>query len=194
MSDRRRLPRLGESLSVYRSVRDISTETPASVAEVADGLGGSPEEDDLRRQLDLLVAYGLLDRRTEGYTLRCRPDDPVERWQALAADRAAVLHEAVARETDETTDAAVLESDGRRYAVVEVRGQTTLDELFGRVKTVRTDDTAGVVLTTPGETANELKRLVDDVEASGRSNLEMVDAEVVEAGDGFQYRSYLEAQ
>jgi hypothetical protein len=186
-----RLPGLESSLSAYEAVLEWEREGAVPVEVLAERTDETREG--LRRSLGLLVAYGLLDRTPEGYVVRCRPDESVERWRARAADRAETLHEAVSRATGDGPGdgTGTLQKDGARYDAVAVDARTGLEDLLGRVEGAPTDGRDGVVLTAPGEDANEVQRLVDDLERSDRSSLEMVDAEVVELTTGFEYRSYL---
>ncbi len=193
MNDHSALPGLEGSLPVYERVCEASGAVSAAELERQTELS----VDDLRSRLDLLVAYGLLDRRTHGYTVRCQPDEGAERWRQRAADRAEQLHAVVearvgTEATDVVSDAACLGDDGRRYAAVEADAETELSALLDRIEAAPSTP-AGVVVTAAAEDANEIQRLVDDVERSDRIALEMVDAEVVETERGFDYRSYLEA-
>lgn len=100
----------------------------------------------------------------------------------------------VAGGTDGSASAVrVVARDGDRFAVVDADGRTTLSEFLDAAEAARTDPDVGVVVRAPAEDANAIQRLVDEVEDTSDAAFEMVDAEVVETADGYQYRSYLTA-
>jgi hypothetical protein len=189
MDDHPDLPRLADSLTIYRIVCDVHPQAAVSAEDVRRHAGEAV--DDVVSLLDMLVAYGLLDRSADGYTPRCRPADDLDRWRHQGARRAEVLYEAV-HGGDTVTPR--LRARDRTYTVVEVEADDTLDTVSDRLATAATSaaDTVGVALTTPAEAANELQRLVDDIERTERFALEMADTEVVETNSGLRSRSYLE--
>jgi hypothetical protein len=84
----------------------------------------------------------------------------------------------------------VVTRDGDRFAVVDADGRTTLAAFLDAAAAVQ-DAADGVVVRAPAEVATAVQRLVDEVEDAPDAAFEMVDAEVVETADGYQYRSYL---
>lgn len=190
MNDHIGLPRIDASLTVYQIVCESDPQSAVTAEEVrrhVDGVVNDPES-----VLDLLVAYGLLDRSTDGYTIRCGPTEDVSQWRDRGARRAEALYEAVhGRLGTDVSPSSAGDADPR-YAVVEVEADTSLSAVLDRIEAASPDEHAGVVLTTPAEAATTVQRLVDDIEDSDRSTLEMVDTEVVDTDSGLQYRSYLD--
>lgn len=100
----------------------------------------------------------------------------------------------VAGGTDGSASAVrVVARDGDRFAVVDADERTTLRAFLDAAEAVRTESDVGVVVRAPAEDANAIQRLVDEIEDAPDAAFEMVDAEVVETADDYQYRSYLTA-
>ncbi len=165
--------------------------------------------------LDLTVAYGLLERATEGYSVRIVPGASADRWETLAIDRVQTVQQAVAdrsggtgvarRNTrDGSEDASgeeVLHRDGRRYASVTVRDTDDLDSVVANVATAtQNSGTDGVVFRSAGELANRVQqfadRLCDTDTVAGESlsePLQKVGSDVEgEDKDTLEFRLFLE--
>lgn len=136
-----------------------------------DGVG-PPDRDRERRLLDLLVAYGLLDRTGDGaYRVRCAPDGDASEWESRAAARARELHRRTRRRatvrrrsTDESSGRApTVAHDGEEFRSVFVDRDTDLESVVAALSPRRDDATesAGVVFRAPGEAANRAQRLAD---------------------------------
>jgi hypothetical protein len=101
----------------------------------------------------------------------------------------------VAGGTDgEAAAVRVLDRDGRRFAVVDADGRTTVPEFVDAAAAARSDPDTGVVVRAPGEDASAVQRLVDEVAESSNAPFEVFDTEMVETDAGYQYRSYLTAR
>ncbi|AZH24538.1 hypothetical protein [Haloplanus aerogenes] len=194
------LPAVEDCLDLYLRIHDhfgTETFTRERLAEVVDHDDDRP----LRRLLELLVAYGLLDRRGERYSVQCAPDDGIDRWRAVAVARAERLHRLVARR-ESVTDAATrddsLAHDGETFASVYVDDTDDVDAVETALVDALTAHPAcdGVVLRAAGDLAATVQRVADRLSAHGverrpwrfeKTATELVGAEK----DHLEFRLYL---
>lgn len=143
-----------EDLSRRLNLRDTGSDLPTDVRP-------------LTRLLDLLSAYGLLDRhRDSRYGVRCEPDESLDRWRAKTATRVESLYQRVHQTTsssrDEPTGASGREelwNDGDAFVSVRVADTTDLESVQTAME--EHPECAGVVLRSSGELAAEIQRFAD---------------------------------
>jgi hypothetical protein len=116
----------------------------------------------LSARLDLLVAYGLLDRTGDGrYRVRCPPDSPLDRWRDRYDERAEALYGRIAQ----SDGADRIAHGGAVYRSVRVADGASLDAVADAVAASAPDDgdAAGVILRSSPEFADRVQRMADDL-------------------------------
>jgi hypothetical protein len=192
------LPVIDDCLDLYLQIHErfgTSTFRPERLAEDAADV-----DRPLTHLLDLLVAYGLLDRRADGqYRIRCAPDDDLDRWRTAADSRAERLHRLVGRESDGAPVAAdLLTHEGGTFVSVHVGP----DADFDAVETALVDALTvrasrdGVVVRSPGDLAADVQRFADrlcDRGVEARDwRFEKVATDLIGAGkDDLEFRLFL---
>jgi hypothetical protein len=181
MSTSSSLPALDQCVDVYAAVWRRYGDDPFTVDALLSEFEGpqygiDPATVDVPRHLDLLTAYGLLDRDDEGYRLRCRPDEDVDAWQERQVGRVERLHDAVrtAREegaladAGETGESAFARYRGERYAPVAFADVDDDADLVAFATEALSGDerVAGVVVRAPGTDAREVQDLGDRLDAA----------------------------
>ena len=169
----------------------------------------------LKEMIDLAIAYGLLERAEEGYSVRIEPDASVDRWETLAINRVQTVRQAIVDRNDGTgvpdqdnqhaagdvSDEHVLHRDGRRYASVVVSDTADFDSVAADVAiAIDTEETDGVVFRSTGELANRVQRFADRLcdanEVAGKplpGPLQKVGSDVEgEDKDTLEFRLFLE--
>lgn len=173
------LPTTEECIDLYLRIWDGVGTTPFDPEDLtrvrAESESDAPDREGpqhLRRALETLVAYGLLDGAPDDrYRVRCRPDESVETWRETFAARAEVLHRQVSERYDSrhggggsTTRAPTepLEHAGDTFESVYVDADTdftsvveTIDELDAG------DGHTGVVLRSTGVLAARVQQIAD---------------------------------
>jgi len=165
-------PKLDNCIDLYVSAyRSFGMEAFDAEQLDPDWVDGRREE-----MLDFAVAYGLLERAKEEYSVRIAPDASADRWETLAIDRVQTVQQAVADrsgdtgvarqgnqdEADDASDEHVIHRDGRRYASVVVRDTDDFDSVATNVATaMRTSGTDGVVFRSVGELADRVQQFAD---------------------------------
>lgn len=149
-----------DDLSRRSCTRDDGTNLPADTRS-------------LTRRLDLLVAYGLLERRDDGrYRVRCAPEEGLDRWRIDATNRIEALyrrvHRAMGTSGDDPDDGggrAQLRHDGAVFAGIRVSKPGDLDSAPSTVRAVLDEhpECAGIVFRSPGELAAEVQRFADEL-------------------------------
>lgn len=163
------LPAVDDCVDLYLRVHEQFGTRPFSPAQLSDLLDDAESGDgrSLPHLLDLLVAYGLLDRlAADEFRVRCAPDDESERWRTAAIARTERLHRLVRRRlSDAPTSDDVLTHDGAAFASVRVDDadvdavETALVDALDGVG----DWCDGVVLRSPGDLAADVQRFADRV-------------------------------
>ncbi|WP_433632895.1 hypothetical protein [Halomicrococcus sp. NG-SE-24] len=176
MSTSSPLPVLDQCVDLYMAIWRQYGDDAFTVNSLLNDLEGRRHGIDLAtvdvsRELDLLIAYGLLDREDdESYRIRCYPDRDVHFWQEKQKARVEQLYEAVqaARNEGEASDANETEFDryqGERYA------QITFDDVDDVADFVTLADKSlssdgrptGVVVRAPGTEAGDVQDFADRV-------------------------------
>jgi len=197
MSTSSSLPDLDEAvdcyLAVWRRHGDDPFTADALLSEFeAHQYGIDPATTDVPATLDLLTAYGLLDREDGEYWIRCRPDEDVGAWLERQEPRVERLHRAVRTAREESPDAGDGGNEqyrGERYAPVAFDAVDDAADLLARAtESLSGDDRlAGVVVRAPGTVAGEVQDVVDRSE-----RLEKVGSAVKgDDPDDLEFRMYL---
>jgi len=179
MTPSEQLPAIDACIDLYTRLYDRHGRAafdPESLSRrSADGDEEPPGDESLPRLLDLLVAYGLLDRTREGrYRVRCAPDERLDRWQARTATRVETLHGLVPRTTSGSPGRSPSGSGGGRetlrhagdeFASVRVTGADDLDSVTIALREALAEapSAVGVVLRSPGDLAADVQRLADEL-------------------------------
>jgi hypothetical protein len=206
------LPRLDACLSLYSRVWDaFGTERFETGDLLAEGDERGTAYDvlstgDPNRYLELLVAYGLLDRLDDNtYRVRCRPDGTERGWQEQFDDRAERLYDAARAMREERTIAGSEEGTityrERTYASVVVEKDATVEIVAGRIDELVGMErlNAGIALRCPADRADGVQAIADDLtdptkvaEISSPFVFEKVNSEVKGTdNDALQFRLYL---
>lgn len=154
------------------------------------------------RYLELLVAYGLLDRvGDDAYRVRCTPDDTELEWQDSFADRGERLYSAVYSMRDErpATDSNdhLVTYRGRTYVSVPVDPDTEAGEVAGRVRVLHDDGelNGGIALRCRADEARNAQHVADaliDGEVRLPVALEKVNSEVTGIdSDDLEFRLFV---
>lgn len=202
MSTSSSLPDLDKSvdcyLAVWRRYGNDPFTADALLSEFeARQYGIDPATTDVPATLDLLTAYGLLDREDGEYWIRCRPDEDVGAWLERQEPRVERLHRAVRTAREESPDAGDGGNEqyrGERYAPVAFDAVDDAADLFARATGSLSGDEesdgerlAGVVVRAPGTVAGEVQDVVDRSE-----RLEKVGSAVKgDDPDDLEFRMYL---
>lgn len=195
------LPAIDDCIDLYVQVHDLygaDVFDPDDMSRrVRTRVAGTDLPTDVRsltRLLDLLCAYGLLDRHHDGrYQVRCAPDESLDRWRAKTATRVESLHHRVDRATNPARDEptgdsgrATLRHEGDAFASVRVSHPGDLDSARADIPTAMDEhpECAGIVLRSPGELAAAVQRFADELcdpeaTASGVSAFEKVTTDLV---------------
>lgn len=177
----------GRDLVVELAERD--RESPA--------LSGGPG-----RYLELLVAYGLLDRVGEdAYRVRCTPEDTELEWQDRFADRAERLYGTVYSFRDERTAADSRERlvtyRGRTYVSVFVDADADVEAVADRARALADAGElhGGLALRCPADEARTAQRVADALTDAGSPlpfPFEKVNSEVTGVdSDDLEFRLYV---
>lgn len=211
------LPRIDRCTELYLDVWDLFGERSFEPDEVARRLieherdvAALTGSDEPRRGLDLLVAYGLLERDDERYRVRCRPNENVEDWHRDVRPQLEAVHRRVGRlqrrrrdgpdSENEPGEGPVVRREGDTYVAIDVEEDAPFLEIAANVteSATRQPDTAGVALCAPADLAGAVQQLADrlcsaDAMAEvGRPRFEKVTSDVVgEHKDDLEYRLYL---
>ncbi len=201
------LPTIDDCLEAYLTAYAAFGEDPFSSSDLADRVDEiDMSEPDGAHRLELLVAYGLVDRiGDDRYRIRCRPDESAAQWQERAAERAATVRRLVAgRMADRGTpadDSDLLSHDGEPFASVFVSEGDDVETVATMAATAlaRDDSLAGIVLRGAGSRADHLQRIGDELCDSAvveRTDLERSFEKegtdlVGESKDALEFRSFL---
>ncbi|WP_327053693.1 hypothetical protein [Halomicrococcus gelatinilyticus] len=197
MSTSSSLPDLDEAvdcyLAVWRRYGDDPFTADALLSEFeAHQHGIDPATVDVPAALDLLTAYGLLDREDGEYWVRCRPDEDVDAWLEQQERRIERLHRAVRTAREESPDAGNGGSEqylGEQYAPVAFDDVDDAADLLARATESLSGDerAARLVVRAPGTAAGEVQDVVDRSE-----RLEKVGSAVEgDDPDDLEFRMYL---
>lgn len=166
------LPAADACLDLYATLYDCY----GTDAFDRDDLSRPTDDESLTRRLELLVAYGLVDRRADGdYQVRCSPDESLDRWRAKGAARCESLYHRIQRTTpagDDASDHADSETvtrEDRTFAGVRVTDSADFDSVRATLRTAMANhpECDGVVLRSSGVGAAAVQRLADELCASG---------------------------
>lgn len=174
------LPEIDRCVDLFLRIHDFYGEDTFGPDELSQRLGDCDDETrlpaethSLTRLLNLLTAYGLLDRRIDGhYQVRCVPDEEVDRWRARAVTRVDTLYQRVrgtaTSSEDERTDGPgpeTIRHDGEPFVSVFLRDAADFDAARTTVRNAMEDypDYAGVVLRSPAELAAKVQRFADEL-------------------------------
>lgn len=178
MSTTETLPSIDDCIDLYAQIHDRYGDGTFDPDDLRRQSGtreetGVEDSQSLTRLLDLLVAYGLLDRHSDGrYRVRCDPDETPDRWRAKASTRVESLYQRVQRTTtpsrDRPTDDTgpdTLSHEGDAFVSVYVTSTADLDSTRADVRTAADErpEFAGIVLRSPGELAGEIQRFADSL-------------------------------
>lgn len=201
-----------DCLALYLHTWELLDDQAFTSAEVVERLVNHDrnieyitQEDEPERHLNLLVAYGLLDRMDDGrYRIRCAPDDDLESWQERQAIRTEAIYQYVQRQqadrpmTGERSDH--LQRHGATFTDVFIDAEIGFAELIAQIAASMEDtsDIDGVVLRAPAELTGHVQQLADDLcdregtDDADRGPFEKITADVVgEHKDDLEYRLYL---
>lgn len=202
------LPQLDACIDLYSDIWDVfgtdHFETEALIAELRERAPGDTHlPDDPRRYLELLVAYGLLDRITEeSYCVRCPPNETERAWQDRFVDRAEQLYTAARAVHEERTrsDERHITFRDRTYVSIGVTDETTVETVGKRITELVEMDRlrAGIVLCCPADQASIAQSIADDLGTPNETEMvspfvfEKVNSEVTGADtDALQFRLYV---
>ena len=163
------------------------------------------------RHLDLLVAYGPLERDDDGrYRVRCSPEESVKEWQRdLRPQLEAVykrIHQLKQRRTDDHHDekgaqnTALVRREGKTYAGTDLDEDATFPEVVAELTDSmgQYPEADGVALRSPAALAGEVQQLADRLcSAEAMTDVdcprfEKENSDVVgEHKDDLEYRLYL---
>lgn len=156
------LPALDACVRLYATAHERFGTDPFAPDRIeADDPDGDHDRP-LSARLDLLVAYGLLDRADGGrYRVRCPPDAPLDRWRDRYGERAEALYGRIAQ----SDGADRIAHGGAAYRSVRVADGASLDAVADAVaaSTPEDGDAAGVVLQSSPEFADRVQRMADDL-------------------------------
>lgn len=212
------LPNIGECATLFHQVCRTFTDEWFTVEELCKLLRQeknderSHEANDLDDFLDLLVAYGLLQRDAKHrYRIRCRPGESATEWHANVEPQIEAIHRHI--HTSERSGRTLVTSD-KPKDVIPHKEETYLgifigeDTEFQELVTVLTEllkqdlDRASIVLRSNANEAATLQGIADrlhdpDVMAEKGCpyRFEKEDTEVVgEHKDDLEYRLFLTAE
>lgn len=216
MSSDDSLPRIDRCVTLYLTVWDLFEDRSFTPEELTrrliqhdraiDATTGSSEP---RVSLDLLVAYGLLERvEADTYRIRCAPDADVDQWERDRRSQLQRLHERVQqRKRQPNTDPAeapaaegCLRRRGETFSSLRVEADSTFQDVSTAIvdRSDRESDTAGIVLRSPADLAGQVQQLSDDLCSAETTTdravprFEKVTSDVVgEHKDDLEYRLYL---
>lgn len=213
------LPRVDVCAELYVDVWDLFGEQPFDPDDLSRRLAEYERDiclitgsDEPERHLDLLAAYGLLERNDDGrYWIRCPPDESVERWHQALRPQLETVHEWVHRlkrrrtddpDSDEngTEDAIVARRNGKPYASIDLDEDATFRAIVPELTESidRHPDVAGVTLRSPAALTGDVQQLADRLCSAETMaeidcpRFEKVTSEVVgEHKNNLEYRLYL---
>ncbi|WP_222914507.1 hypothetical protein [Natrinema sp. SYSU A 869] len=207
MTTRTSLPAIDDCLEAYLAAHADFGAEPFSSADLADRVDGfDPSEPTGAHRLDLLIAYGLVDRiGDDRYRIRCRPDESVARWQERSVERAATVRRLVADRTagheTPSNDPEPLSHDGDSFASVFVSEQDDVETVATTAAAALARDASlsGIVLRGAGSRADHLQQITDELCNSDvvehtdlEQSFEKVVSDVVgESKDTLEFRSFL---
>ena len=158
------LPAIERCIGLYLSAYDVFGEASFSFDALATSIDQGAE---IEHTLDLLIAYGLVERTDESRYRICRqPDEEVAKWREYAADRAETLHELVSERREPsraTSERERLQHGGESYASIYVTGDDTVGTVIETARQAldaSTDDT-GLVLRSPADEAGHVQQVAD---------------------------------
>lgn len=197
------LPRLEACLSLYSDIWDAFGTDRFEPDDLArhERARELRLPDDPRLHLELLVAYGLLDRiNGSEFCIRCPPNESA--WQDRFADRAEQLYSAVqaVREKRTRSGARCVTHRGRTYARIDVAENATVETVANRIDAFVEMDRLrdGVVLCCPADQAGIAQSIADGLGDPNESGtilslaFEKVASEVTGTDtDALQFRLYI---
>lgn len=156
------LPALDDCLDLYLRIDEHFGSTPFTAERLADLTDRADAGRPLPHLLDLLVAYGLLERQgSDRYRVRCAPDDDPDRWRTAAVSRAERLRRLVGSNASADAD-ETLAHEGTTFASVHV---DDVDDVAAveraLVDALDVAEADGVVLRSPGDSAADVQRFAD---------------------------------
>lgn len=195
------LPAIDSCIDLYVQVHDLygagafdTDDLSRRLSTLDDGTALPTDVEPLTRLLNLLCAYGLLNRHRDGrYRVRCAPDESLDRWQAKTATRVESLYQRVHRTMNPSRDKPTGDSgrtalwhDGYAFASIHVTDSADLNSAQTSIQTAIDEhpECAGIVLRSPGELAAEVQRFADGLcepaaTASGERAFEKVTTDLV---------------
>lgn len=197
------LPRLEACLSLYSDIWDAFGTDRFEPDDLARHERATTRElrlpDDPRHHLELLVAYGLLDRiNGSEFCIQCPPNEPA--WQDRFADRAEQLYSAVraVREKRARSGERCITYRERTYVWIDVAENATVETVANRIDAEMDRLRDGVVLCCPADQAGIAQSIADDLGDPNESGtippfaFEKVASEVTGRDtDALQFRLYI---
>lgn len=202
-----RLPELDNCVTVYHSVWDEFETDTFSVSDLVVELHRRDIDNDIldgggpRRQLNLLVAYGLLEKVSDDrYRIRSQPEETQLDWWERLEERVEILHDAVheTREDESSADdRPLLTYRGRTYVSIFVDTETQLPEVIDALRDLEQLHD-GVALRSPATMANDVQDIADTLSEDDRDDIrsfEKVNSEVkgTDSSD-LEFRLYVTPQ
>ena len=122
--------------------------------------------DEFERLLDLSVAYGLFATDGNRYRISCEPEMDGECWNTVVSERVNQIQEGISNQLDEhkpaqSRNTPMLEHNGQMFSSVFVAESEAYDSVIESVDNVFDSGSAGIVLRSPGEYANEVQGFAD---------------------------------
>lgn len=198
------LPDLDNCVTVYLDAWNEFGSDAFSVSDAVDELhqrdaaDNGPDDSSLQRQLDLLAAYGLLEKVPESrYRVQCRPEETQLEWWERLESQVETLHDAV-HETHRTesieNEHALLTYRGHKYVGFFVDDQTEFSDVVNDLRDVE-ELHNGIALRSPATIADSVQDLADrlcdankeDVQAFEKVNSEVKGAD----NDDLEFRLYV---
>lgn len=191
-------------VDVWEYFEEDRFETSDLVVELHERDRDSPalEGNGPGRYLELLVAYGLLDRVGEdAYRVRCTPEQTELEWRDRFEDRAERLYGAVYSAREERaaadSDENLLTYRGRAYVSIGVDPDTDVRAVADRVRGLHEADElhGGLALRCPADEARNAQHVADALiedEPSLPVGFEKVNSEVTGVdSDDLEFRLYV---
>jgi hypothetical protein len=193
------LPAVDDCVDLYLRIHDHFGTTAFSPNRLADSIDHDDADDgrSLAHLLELLVAYGLLDRpATDRFRIRCAPDDELEQWRAATIARTERLRRLVDGRADTPTGDDTLSHDGATFTSVRVDADADFDAVERAIAESAAAARDGVVLRSPGDFAAAVQQFADRVCERGIPSrdwrFEKVTTDLVgDRKDALEFRLYL---
>lgn len=200
------LPQIDSCIVLYTDAYDLFGTAEFGLEELARRITDRELDDhtvddaELSRNLNLLVAYGLLERTDDRrYCVRCFPDEDVDRWHDHLRSQFEAIHERVRTERPPGAEGTEqLRQDGRSYARIEITEETTVGNSWTEVSNVVDPDDPCVALCAPATSSSHVQQLADELCDSAEDRdrnvgpFEKVSSDVVgEHKDDLEYRAFL---